>query len=366
MNDCLLQQIALTLVPNIGCVQAKILLQHMDISEVFTARKSTLERIEGLGVLRAKNIRDFRDFDQAEKEIAFIEKNGITPLFITDENYPQRLLNCYDPPTLLFYKGSANLNQSKILAVVGTRSNTDYGRKVTETLMQDLSGTSTLIVSGLAYGIDSLAHKSALKNRLETVGVLAHGLDKIYPQVNSGLARDMVSQGGLLTEFRKDTIPDRYNFPSRNRIVAGMSDATLVIETEIKGGSMITAELANGYNRDVFAYPGRTTDKKSSGCNFLIQHNKAMLMTDTQSMLETLGWKDPSEKPTRKKSRELFIELSPSEKIVFDIIGQKEQTDIDEIQLNAGLPVSEVAMAILNLEIQQIVESLPGKMYRIL
>jgi len=349
MNDCLLQQIALTLVPNIGCVQAKILLQHMDISEVFTARKSTLERIEGLGTLRAKSIRDFRDFDLAEKEIAFIEKNGITPLFITDENYPQRLLNC-----------------SKILAVVGTRSNTDYGRKVVEALMQDLSGTDTLIVSGLAYGIDSLAHKSALKNRLETVGVLAHGLDKIYPQVNSGLARDMVSQGGLLTEFRKDTIPDRYNFPSRNRVVAGVSDATLVIETEIKGGSMITAELANGYDRDVFAYPGKTTDKKSSGCNFLIQHNKAILMTDTQSMMEILGWRDPSEKPPPKKSRELFIDLSPSEKIVFDIIGQKEQTNIDEIQLQAGLPASQVAMAILNLEIQQIIESLPGKMYRIL
>lgn len=360
----LLHKIALTLVPNIGCVQAKLLLQQLDIEEIFSAKKSTLEKIDGLGDIRINSIKKFNDFESAEKEINFIEKYKIQPIFITDDAYPKRLLNCYDSPTLLYYRGTTDLNSPKMIAVVGTRNHTDYGRAATEKLMNDLNGSGIVVISGLAYGVDCLAHKFALKNNLQTVGVLAHGLDKIYPAEHTTLAREMLQQGGLLTEFRSKTKPDRYNFPSRNRIVAGMSDAIIVVETEIKGGSMITAELANGYNKDVFAFPGKTSDKKSGGCNQLIRTNKAVLLTDAHQLLETMGWQE--QKKTKKKTKELFIELTVDEKIIFDIINKKEQAGIDEINLQSGLSSSAVAVAILNLEMQNIIQSMPGKIYRIL
>lgn len=365
MNKALLHQIALTLIPNIGCVYAKLLLQHLNVEEVFTAKKSTLLKIEGLGEIRANSIVRFDGFETAEKEMEFIEKYKITPLFITDERYPKRLLNCYDSPTLLYYRGNADLNASKIIAIVGSRTHTEYGKNLIRELLQPLAASGILIVSGLAYGIDSLAHKAALKNNLQTVGVLAHGLDKIYPAENTAMAKEMVQYGGLLTEFMTKTKPDRHNFPSRNRIVAGMSDATIVVETDIKGGSMITAELANGYNKDVFACPGKVSDKRSSGCNHLIKNNKAILLTDAQQLLETMGWEE-KKKPLKKKVKELFIELSTEERIIFDILKNTEVLSIDDINLQSGLSSSSVAVAILNLEMQNIVQSLPGKMYKIL
>lgn len=355
---------ALTLIPNIGCVYARLLLEHLDVEEVFKAKKSTLMAIEGLGEVRVNNIRRFDGFAQAEKELAFIEKYKIQPLFITDETYPKRLLNCYDAPTLLYYRGSADLNTQKIVAIIGTRNHTDYGRHLVEQLIEGLANTGVLVVSGLAYGIDYAAHKESLKNKLETVGVLAHGLDKIYPAAHTATAKEMVQHGGLLTEFRTDTKPDKHNFPSRNRIVAGMSDATIVVETDIKGGSMITAELANGYNKDVFAFPGRVTDKKSAGCHHLIKNNKAVLLTDGQQLLETMGWLE-TKKPAKKKTRELFIELTAHEKIIVDLLNQQGEADIDTLNLQSGLNSSAVAVALLNLEMQNIVQSLPGKIYRL-
>lgn len=365
MHQNLVYKIALTLVPNIGPVYARLLLQHMDAEEIFKAKKSRLVKVEGLGEKRAGAIANFKDFEPAEAELAFVEKYKITPLFITDQHYPQRLLNCYDPPTLLYYRGKADLNNSKIIAVVGSRTHTDYGKMITEKLMEDLGGSGILVISGLAYGVDSLAHKAALKNGLPTVGVLAHGLDKIYPAENTGLAKEMLQQGGLLTEFMTKTKPDRHNFPGRNRIVAGMSDATIVIETDVKGGSMITAELANGYNKDVFAYPGKVSDKKSAGCNHLIKNNKAALLTDATQLMQAMGWED-KKRPERKKIRELFIELSREEKIVVEILKKEGQAGIDDINFRSGLSSSAVAVAILNLEMQNVVESLPGKMYRLM
>ena len=362
MNTTLLHRIALTMVPHIGCVYAKLLLQHLDIEEIFSAKKSTLQKIEGLGEVRVNSIRNFKAFAAAAKEIEFIEKYKIKPLFITDEEYPQRLINCYDSPTMLYYRGTSNLNAAKIIAIVGSRSHTDYGKAITEKLMQDLAGSGILVLSGLAYGIDAISHKAALKNNLETVGVLAHGLDTIYPAENTAMAKEMIKNGGLLTEFRINTQPDRYNFPSRNRIVAGMSDATIVVETDIKGGSIITAELANGYNKDVFAFPGKTTDKKSSGCNHLIKNNKAILLTEAQQLLETMGWQE--QKKTKRKTKELFVALTPEEKIIIDILNEKEMAAIDEINLQSGLSSSTVAVAILNLEMQNIIQSLPGKLYK--
>ena len=265
---------------------------------------------------------------------------------------------------MLYYRGTADLNTSKIISIIGTRSNTDYGKQVTENFVSELKELNVLIVSGLAFGIDVIAHKSALQNNMQTVAVLAHGLQTIYPHLHKTLAKEVALSGGLLTEFRNGFKPDRFNFPQRNRIVAGIADATVVIETAVKGGSMITAELANNYNRDVFALPGRTTDLKSKGCNYLIQNNKAVLFTDAKELIESLGWQ--SKKINKKQQKELFIELSEDEKIIISILKEKEYTHIDEINIRSNLNSSSVAAAILNLELQNVIGSLPGKMYKIL
>jgi DNA processing protein len=368
MNSELLYQLALTEVPHIGWVHAKILVQEFgSVEKIFKAKLHLLEKIEGVGEIRARSIKAFTDFSKAEDEIRFIEKYRIKPLFLTDKNYPQRLLNCYDSPTLLFYKGEADLNASKIIAIIGTRNNTEYGKQQTDKLIKELSSQNILIVSGMAFGIDAIAHKASLKNDLPTVGVLGHGLDQMYPPDHSNLAKDMLKHGGgLLTEFRSNTKPDKHNFPTRNRIVAGMSDATIVIETKERGGSMITAELANGYNKDVFALPGKVTDNKSAGCNFLIRNNKAMLLTDAEELVEVMGWEDKAKSEKEKKrQRELFIELSKDEKIIVDILKEKDLIHIDELNLKSGLSSSSMAAAILNLELQGVVSTLPGKLYKL-
>jgi len=356
MPDELISQLALTLVPNIGSVHAKILITHFgNAADVFKSKKSQLEKIEGIGEIRAKSIAVFQDFPKAEEELKFINKYKIEPLFLTGKSYPQRLLNCYDPPTMLFHRGNADLNSSKIIAIVGTRNNSDYGKQITEKIVKELTSFNVLIVSGLAFGIDAIAHKSALKNNLQTVGVLAHGLDKIYPPEHASLAKEMITSGGGIK-------PDKHNFPIRNRIVAGISDATIVVETGIKGGSMITADLANGYNKDVFAFPGKTTDMKSAGCNYLIKNNKAVLLTDARQLIDIMGW-DEKQKPKARIQKELFIELGPDEKMIVDLLKEKEASHIDELNYKSNLNSSAVAAAILNLELQNVVISLPGKMY---
>lgn len=364
MSD-LLYQIALTLVPNIGDVHAKALVNiYGDAHSVFKAKKKDLENIEGIGTVRANSIKAFTDFTSSEAEIKFIEQYKITPLFITDKNYPQRLLNCYDSPLLLFYKGNADLNTSRIISIVGTRNHSDYGKAICEKLVEALQSENVLILSGLAYGIDTIAHKAALKNNLATVGVLAHGLDRIYPPQNKGIAKQMIEQGGLLTEFLNNTTPDKQNFPKRNRIVAGMCDGLVIIESGKKGGSLITAELANGYNKDVFAVPGKITDAKSEGCNYLIKANKASLITGGEDLLEQMNWK-PQLKPAHKKQRELFIEFTADEKIVVDMLQQHDSLQIDQLYFQSGLSSSTMAAALLMLEMNGIVESLPGKVYKL-
>jgi DNA processing protein len=366
MNGDLIYQLALTQVPQIGPVHARILMQHFGCAaSIFKAPIVQLEKIEGIGSVRANAIRSFKKFSEAEKELMFVEKHRIKTLFLTDPDYPQRLLHCYDPPTLLFYRGNANLNASHIVSVIGTRNNTEYGKQVTEKLIKELAAWQVLVVSGLAFGIDALAHKNALKQELNTVGVLAHGLDVLYPPEHTALARDMLKQGGLLTEFRSGTKPDKHHFPTRNRIVAGMSDAIVVVETGAKGGSMITAELANGYNKDVFAFPGRTTDAKSAGCNQLIRNNKAMLLTETGDLANLMGWEEKMP-VKKKKQKEIFIELSEPEKRIVDMLKEKDGLHIDELHQGSALSNSAVAACLLNLELQQVVESLPGKVYRLM
>jgi DNA processing protein len=365
MNNDLLYQVALTLVPNIGDIHAKTLIHiYGDAQSIFNAKKKDLENIEGIGSIRAKSIKEFDNFSSSEAEIKFIEKYNITPLFITDKNYPQRLLNCYDSPALLYYRGNSDLNTSKIVAIIGTRNNSDYGATVCEKLVAELCEQNILIVSGLAFGIDTIAHKAALKNNLSTVAVLAHGLDRIYPTQNKSLAKQITEQGGLLTDFISGTNPDKQNFPKRNRIVAGISDAVIVIESSKKGGSLITAELANSYNKDVFAIPGKTNDTKSEGCNYLIKNNKAALITSAEDLLENMGWND-QKKSSPKKQRALFIELSADEKTIINILQEKENIHIDELYFKSGLSSSAVASALLTLEMQSVIISLPGKVYKI-
>ncbi len=359
-------QLALTQVPGIGHVHAKLLAQHFGSAEaIFKARPSQLERIEGIGSVRAKALAGFNNFAPLEKEISFIRKYGLRPLFLTDPAYPQRLLQCYDPPTLLFYKGEADLNASRMIAIIGTRSNTSYGRQVTEQLVKDLESMEVTIVSGLAIGIDAIAHKSAVQLGMPTIGVLAHGLSTIYPGIHSQLARNMIAAGGgLLTEFSSQVKPDKHNFPVRNRIVAGICDATIVIETGLKGGSMITAELANGYNKDVFAFPGKTTDAKSEGCNHLIRTNKAVLLTGADQLTDIMGW---ATQPPRKipPQKVLFHDLTAAEKRIVELLQERNCVHIDQLTMHTGISSSDLAVALLNLELHGLVRGLPGRRYEL-
>jgi len=323
-----------------------------------------LEKIEGIGEIRARSIKKFDNFRRVEKENAFIEKYKINTLFLTDKDYPQRLLNCYDSPTLLYFKGNADLNCPRIIALVGTRAPSDYGKLLVERMVKDLSGMKVLVVSGLAFGIDAMAHKAALKNGLLTLGVLGHGLDIIYPTEHAAIAKEMISYGGLLTEFMSQTKPDKHNFPTRNRIVAGISDATIVVETGMKGGSMITADLANGYNKDVFAFPGKIIDNKSCGCNELIRTNKAMLITNAAELIESMGWsgKQADEKKSVRQ-RELFVQLTENEKKIVDLLIEKRTAHVDEIKLGIKMSNSAAAAAILSLEMQGLICAKPGSVY---
>lgn len=366
MTQDLLYNIALTQVKGIGAVQAKILLEHFGNAEnIFKANIKQLSSVEGIGEIKAKQIKEFNAFSNIEKQIAFIHKHQIQAITLQNPNYPQKLLHCYDAPTLLFYKGSASLNNQKIISIIGTRNNTDYGKQITEDIIEVLKPYNVLIVSGLAYGIDAIAHKAAIKNNLPTVAILAHGLDSIYPAQHKTLAKEMLQNGGgLLTEFMHGVTADKFNFPQRNRIVAGMADATIVIETAHKGGSIITAELAYNYNKDVFAIPGRIYDNKSSGCLKLIQQQKAILLATPEQIIEDLGWQEKTITP--KKQKELFITLTPEEEKIVALLQQKETTHIDEIYLKTGLSSSSVAAAILSLELQNVIVSLPGKIYKLM
>jgi DNA processing protein len=352
------------MVPNIGAVQARMLLEHFnDAESIFKAPRKELVQLEGIGEIKAHAIKSFLNFKAAEEEIKFIEKYQITPLFIQSKNYPQRLLNCYDAPIMLFYKGVCNLNQSKIISIIGTRNNTDYGKQLVEDLLEELNLEDVIIVSGMAYGIDAIAHKTSLQKNIQTVAVLAHGLNSIYPNIHKNLAKEVSIQGGLLTEFLHHEKADKHNFPKRNRIVAGMADCTIVIETALKGGSMITAELANSYNRDVFAFPGKVYDAKSEGCNYLIQNNKAILLTNAHQLKENMGWNDLKKIP--KKQKELFIQLTKEEEIIVSILNKSNTVHIDEIYIGSGLSGSQVAAAMLNLELQNVIHTLPGKLYKL-
>lgn len=358
--DELLYFIALTQVPQIGSVHARILLENFGTAgEIFRAKRSLLEKIEGIGSIRAKNISNFKDLRKAEKELVFIEKYRISPLMFHQDEYPKRLKQCADPPVILFYRGNADLNAEKIISIVGTRKQTEYGRYLVEQYLEAWKNQGILIISGLAYGIDQIAHKNSLRFGLPTVGVLANGLDTIYPSSNTLLAREMISNGGLITEFLSGTKPDKQNFPRRNRIVAGMCDALLVVETDIKGGSMITAEIAGGYNREIFAIPGRVHDRKSAGCNSLIRDNKARLSASPEDLIEFMNW----DIAPRMAQQYIFPELGKDASVLLRLLQEQGAVHVDRLHSISGLMRSSFHSALLNLELEGIIEQIPGKYY---
>ena len=363
-NEILKYQVAITLIPGIGDIVGKKLIAYCGgVEAVFKEKKHALMKIPGIGPSIVNSIVGQNVINRAEKEIAFAKKNDIQILFYTHQDYPARLLNCEDGPLLLYYKGKADLNAQRVIAFVGTRKATNDGRKICEKFIEGLKTKDVLVVSGLAYGIDSYAHKAALKENLSTVGVLGHGLDRIYPSQNRKLAENMLEKGGLLTEFITNTIPDRENFPKRNRIVAGMCDAVVVVESAGKGGALITAGLANSYNRDVFAIPGRITDEYSKGCNLLIKSNRAALAESSKDIAYIMGWDDL--KVNVKKQRELFLQLTDEQKLVMKIIEDSKEISVDKLVIESELSMSKVASALLMLEFEGLIQSLPGKLYRL-
>jgi DNA processing protein len=361
----LLHQVALTFIKKIGPVLAKSMLSRFgDAEQIFKLSKNALTQARGVG---AKTLQ-LADFDEAlkraEAELKFIEKNNIDVLLYTDARYPKRLKSCNDSPLLVYAKGNANLNMHRVISIVGTRNATDYGRQLCKQLMEELQEYNILVVSGLALGIDTAAHRESLRTNIPTVGVLGHGYDKMYPSQNRSLAEKMLENGGLLTEYPSGTVPNRENFPQRNRIVAGMADATVVVEAGLKGGALITAEIANSYNRDVFAFPGRLGDEYSEGCNFLIRNNKAALLTCVADLAYSLGWEKSSDIKASPEQLILPIDLSTDERAVYELIQQhKAPLAIDDLIIKTNLPVSQLTMVLLDMELQGFIRSLPGKAY---
>lgn len=360
----LLHQLALSCIPGIGSVLARNLLSYCgEAEEVFKAKAKNLAHIPGIGPKTLEFLKEHSALKRAEQELKFIEKSRIKALFLTDDDYPKRLKNCPDAPVILYFKGNADLNAGKIISIVGTRNATDYGKEICKTLVEDLKLHQPLIISGLAYGIDGAAHKEALKNDIKNVAVLAHGLDRIYPAQHRAIAEKILDCGGLITEFMSGTIPDRENFPKRNRIIAGLADLTIVVEANIKGGALITAELANSYNRDVFAYPGRINDEFSQGCNFLIKTNRANLMTRVADLEYLMGWTRDQVSPL-KPQLSLPINLTNDEQIIADILYAKGSLGVDELAILTGFQQSKLVMIILGMEMQGSIISLPGKVYK--
>jgi len=363
-NDDLIYFLALQKAKGIGDVNAKKLVKHCGSAKnVFKEKESNLLKIDGIGSFKLKGLKEKELLKKAEKELHFIDKNNIQAISFLDENYPQKLKHATDSPLLIFQKGKINFKEQRIISIVGTRNMTNYGKSILEKLIDKIAVYNPLIVSGLAYGVDIFTHRLAIKNKLQTVAVLAHGLDRVYPARHQKEAEQMQENGGLLTDFWSGTKPDRENFIKRNRIVAGLSEATIVIESAEKGGSLITADIANSYNRDVFALPGRITDLFSKGCNNLIKTNKAAILTSAKDLAYILNWEDNNKKNTIQK--QLFIELEGNEKTIHNYLLKEGKQTLDIIALHNNLPIYKIATVLLNLELKGVVRPLSGKIFEV-
>lgn len=354
--------LALLKVDGIGDIMAKKLLTHFGNPEaIFKVKSHQISGIDGVGSVLLRNLKDKTVFEKANKELEFIKSNAINVSFFQDESYPDRLKHCIDSPVLIFTSGTINLKNKKLISIVGTRQITSYGIEFCKKFIEDLAPLDPVIVSGFAYGVDIVAHQLAMDNNLQTIGVLAHGLNQIYPKTHKKYIARMEENGGFITEFWSSSNPDKEKFVRRNRIVAGMTEATIVIESADKGGSLITANLANDYNRDVFAVPGRVTDKYSQGCNDLIKTQKANVLTSAADLVYVLNWDiENKSKPVQKQ---LFVELEVEEQKIYDFLLKNGKELLDVIALQCDFPIYKISGMLLNMELKGVIRPLPGKLF---
>ncbi len=367
-SEDLLHKIAISLVPGIGCITAKSLIAHCgSAGQVFKEKEKILRTVPGIGTVLAKNILQSKVLSRAGKEVEFIGRNQVNAHFYLDESYPQRLKSCVDAPILLFSKGKPDLNYNKVISIVGTRNATEYGRELVDKFILSIAerGYDIQIVSGLAYGIDVQAHRAALRNNLSTVAVMAHGLETVYPSFHKAIAQEMCERnGGMVSDFLSYSSIDRKNFLRRNRIIAGLADAVVVVESAKKGGALLTAELAVSYNRDLFAFPGRVGETYAEGCHYLIKSNRAGLIENLGDLEYCMNWQPGSSNAVGVQPR-LFDDLTPDEQKVADLLQTNDELTIDQICLQTGLPMNRVSPMLLSLEFSGIVKCLPGKVFRL-
>jgi DNA processing protein len=349
----------------IGDILAKKLIVNVgDVAQVFKEKPTTLQKINGIGNHAIKHLLDSKNILEAEQELAYIKKNNIEYTYFLEDDYPKNLHNCIDSPILFFKDGNIDFNNDKIISIVGTRNMSSYGRDFCTKLIEDIAEFNPLIVSGFAYGVDICAHKAAMKNNLQTIAVLAHGFEQIYPKVHKKYINQVNENGGFLTEFWSEEQPLRENFLKRNRIVAGISKATIIIESASKGGSLVTADIANSYDRDVFALPGRVTDVYSKGCNSLIKNNQAHVLTSASDIIKMLNW-DLSEQAKKPIQKQLFVELNFEEQILYDYLLKNGKQLLDIIALECNIPIFQLSAILLKMELKGITKPLPGKMFEL-
>jgi len=362
----LVHRIALSMLKGIGPVNARNLVAYCGgVEPIFTDKKlkNTLEKVPGIGPKLITSITDKKVIPAAEKEVEYMRKHKLRALFYLDPEYPRRLKQAEDAPVIMFVSGRADLDAEHMVSIVGTRTPTEQGKRLCVELVEGLKECKATIVSGLAYGIDIVAHRTALKNDMPTIGCVAHGLDKLYPAEHAAIAKEMVKQGALVSELPSGSPFAPGNFPARNRVIAGLSDCTIVVESGPKGGSLITTDIASSYDREVFAYPGRPTDPRSEGCNKLIQQNKAALITNAKDVITMMEWL-----PKKKKApvqAALFADLLPDEQTLVDIIKAQGSAHIDELCVKSKWAQGKVSGLLLNMEFNGVVRSLPGKVYQL-
>lgn len=356
--------LALQHVPGLGDANAKKLIRHTGSARaVFKEKKSNLLKIDGIGNVKLQGLNESEHLRAAENELEFVQKNRIKILYFQDSDYPMRLKHCLDGPILLFQKGKVEFENKRLLSIVGTRRATNHGLAFCEDLIEQIAPLDPVIVSGFAYGIDIAAQRAALKHELQTVGCLAHGLNQMYPPAHKKYVPAIEESGGFLTDFWSTDNFDRNNFLKRNRIIAGLSEATVVIESAEKGGSLVTADIANSYNREVFAVPGRPSDSQSSGCNMLIKMQQAHVLTNATDLIYMLNWK--LEEKLRPVQKQLFVELEEDERMLYGFLKENGKEQLDLIALSCSIPTFKAATLLLNMELKGVVRPLPGKLFEI-
>jgi len=361
-REDLLHLLALHRTKGFGDIVSKKLIVHCGSAKaVLETKKSTLQKISGIGVHTIRNLQNSVYLKQAEEEIIWADKNDVKIISFFDDDYPERLKQCIDSPIVLFSVGNQQLKNRKCISIVGTRNITSYGREMCEALIEKIRPYNPIIISGFAFGVDICAQRAAVANNLQTIGVLAHGFDRIYPEIHKQFMAPIEKNGGFITEFWKGDKPLRGHFLQRNRIIAGLSQATIVIESASRGGSLVTADIANSYSRDVFAYPGRTSDQFSKGCNELIKSHKAAIITSADDIIKTLNWDTQTSAPVIQK--QLFIELNTEEQQLYDFLLKQGKSILDTIALQNGFTIQKTVNILFNLELQSVVRPLPGKQF---